>query len=128
MSTTFFQKARTYEDFDDWLTQLPAEDVAYLSNITDQVNDDELKDQDTFDQIVAMLIHFSGKQSVNEKEMDSLFQLFTINVAMEGNVREGKMEKVGRYSITDGTKASFKITKKGIQSVKDMLGGDNATT
>lgn len=123
--TTFFENAKQYNSFNQWVKELPLEDLAFLSSVNDEVSADKLEDKDTFAQIPPILIWFSGKQSVTEKEMEDLWQAFSVALALEINVREGKMTMTGEHSLLDGSSARFSMTEKGLQSVRDMLGDSN---
>lgn len=117
-----FKKATKMGSFNNWLTSLPDEDLAYLSQITDQINDGNPKDEDTFGQMVALVIHFSGRGELSEQELEDMFGSLTVMLACESNVREGKMTRTGAYSLVEGEdSASFKMTDKGFKSVEDML-------
>lgn len=118
---TFFVKAKEYNNFNQWVKELPLEDLALLSSVNDDVSDDKLEDKDTFAQIPPILIWFSGKTECSEKEMEYLWQAFRVALALEINVREGKMKMTGKHSLLDGSSARFSLTEKGMQSVRDML-------
>lgn len=121
-----FEKAKNAPSFNYWLEELPEEDLRYLSNITDEVNDNTLKDTDTFEQMVALCLYFSGVTTMTEKEMEDSFRILTINISVEINVREGKMTKTGIYSMIKGEEsAKFSMTEKGMDSVNKMLNKDN---
>lgn len=115
-------KAKEAPSFNFWLENLPEEDLRYLSSITDDVDADKLKDKDSFEQMVALVLYFSGQESMTEQELMDGFQMLSIDLAMELNVREGKMTKTGNYSLIKSEEsARFSITEKGRESVRNML-------
>jgi predicted transcriptional regulator len=123
-----FNKAKQSPSFNYWIENLPEEDLKYLCNIMDETQNDTLEDTDTFQQIAATALHFSGKTEASEDEVGDLLTKISILFAMESNVREGNMVKTGIYSmIKNEESAKFSLTDKGKKSVEDMLGDSNAT-
>lgn len=118
------KKAQTYGSFNNWLSNLPEEDLQHISDTLDEASSDdgEVTDQDTMSQVIALTIHFSGSEEVTEEEMGEQLQKLAITCAMELNVRKGDMTKNGLYSLIDGEEtATFSITKQGEDRVKNML-------
>jgi hypothetical protein len=117
------EQAGLYDTFHDWLKAVPTEDLVRWSAVSDDIDKDELKvkDQDTFNQIITLCIYFSGKKEVPEKELEDLWQMFSLSLALEINIREGKMTMEGHHSILSGNEAKFKMTSKGMKSVEDMI-------
>lgn len=122
-NSTFLSQASEYKTFHDWLKAVPREDLERLSAVNDDVSNDELKpeDEDTAGQIAALCIHFSGKVRVSEKELEDLWKVFTVSVALELNVRQGNMTIEGHHDLLEGSSAKFKMTDKGMKSVENML-------
>lgn len=120
-----FEKAKTYGSFNNWLTNVPEEDLLYLSDIMDKVSDDKLKtdeDLDSFQQIVAIAMFFSGKHEASEEEVEDLCQSMAVYISCECNVRKGDMTKEGIYSLVPGEDtAKYKITPQGAENVRNML-------
>lgn len=118
-----FLKAKEAPSFDYWLENLPAEDLQYLCNITDDVDAGKLQDQDSFDQLVALVIYFSGRDEMSQDEALDAFQSLAIVMSAEINVRQGKMIKTGTYSLLKNEdSAKFSLTDKGRKEVKSMFG------
>lgn len=120
-----FKNATKMGSFNNWLTNIPDDDLQHLSALLDLVGQGEdlpAEDQDTYGQLAALVIHFSGMGELTEDQLNDKFMMLTIMLAMEQNVREGKMTREGVYSLVDGEDtARFKMTEKGEKSVKDMI-------
>lgn len=118
-----FKNATKMGSFNNWLTNLPEEDLQYLSNLLDEINDKgEADDMDTYEQLVALVIHFSGEGSLSEEKLIEKTQSLAIQVPLELNVRQGNMTKEGTYSLVDGEEtATFKMTEKGFEYVRNMI-------
>lgn len=116
------ENAKQQGSFNNWLTNLPEEDLQYLSEVTDQVSNGTLEDADAFEQLLALAMHFSGKTAMTEDEVQDAFQSLSIFLAIELNVRKGHAEKDGIYSMVPGEDtARMKLTDKGIESVEKMM-------
>lgn len=121
-----FEKAKTYGSFNNWLSNIPEEDLQYLSDITDKVSE-ELKDEadiDAFSQMCALAMYFSGRgdEGLDEAQLQDLFGSLTVFISCEMNVRKGHMTREGIYSMVPGEdSAKLKMTDKGMKSVEDML-------
>ena len=104
----------THDDFDKWLTELPDEELQYLSNVTDQVPDDKVQDQAALTHILSLILHFCGKHALSIEEITTMFPGFTVCLALEILRRRGGVIKDGKYSIVPGEDgAQFMMTDKG---------------
>lgn len=117
------QEALAAGSFDDWLTQLPTDWLRYLYDITQQFkieqigNEPEIKDKPTLIRLVALAMHFSGKEGSHVPEIEETFTLFVKHLIIEIDVREGNATKVGTYSmVPEEETALFSLTEKGRQT------------
>lgn len=104
--------------FQQWLNELSASQLETLSS---QISKEKPKEME----ILAVLAMYfanleTGQEEFSEDEINDLAQLIAVSIACMSNVKEGKMTLSGELKITDSSTAKFRLTDKGIQSVKDM--------
>ncbi len=109
-----FTEARSYDNFDDWLTQITDERLQQIVDVIRQVDNQELKDEETLNNLIAVAMHFRGNEPMTVPEITKALQTLTTQVVVEAYVRNDVIIKQGVYSMTpDGTNALFTITDKG---------------
>lgn len=122
-----FEKAKTYGSFNNWLSNIPEEDLQFISDIGDKAAKklEDQKDIDAFEEMCAVAMYFSGigNEGIDEDQLNTLFHSLIIFVSCEANIRKGHMIKEGIYSMIPGEDtAKLKLTDAGRKSVEDMLG------
>lgn len=119
------EEARSYENFDAWLTNIPDTRLQEIINIVQQVNGEKVEDENTLAKLIAVSMHFRNKQLATIPEVTKSFEELAIYVGVEANVRNGIIEKQGEYSMeTPSDEARFTLTEKGMQIYGE--GGDKA--
>lgn len=119
------EEARSYENFDAWLTNIPDTRLQQIINIVQQVNGEKVEDENTLAKLIAVSMHFRNKQLTTIPEVTKSFEELAIYVGVEANVRNGIIEKQGEYSMeTPSDEARFTLTEKGMQIYGE--GGDRS--
>ncbi len=119
-----FTEARGYDNFDDWLTQIPDERLQQIVDAIRRLDTQEMKDEETLNNLIGVAMHFKGSEPVTVPEITKALQVLTMQVVVEAYVRNDVIIKQGVYSMTpDGTNALFTITDKG----KELYGNGGKT-
>jgi hypothetical protein len=116
-------EAQAYDSFDAWLSQIPDERLQQVINVIGQMDAGEIKDEESFAQLIGVAMHFRGNQPMTTEEITQSLVVLATQVGMEANVRNDVISKQGEYSMhPDGKNARFTVTDKG----KEIFGKGGA--
>lgn len=88
-----------HKDFDRWLTELPQGELEYMIGVVNRESPDQAEERGDLAHVIALMMHFSDKDALSVDEIITLSMPFAVCLGLEIMLRQGKVTKVGKYSL-----------------------------